>query len=67
MKVLKRGTPPGEVVFRATCSTCSSELEFTGSEAIHTADRDGGMWKVDCPVCKALVWAFKGDAVHDKA
>jgi hypothetical protein len=66
MKILERGTPPGEQVFRVSCKTCKSKLEFTAGEAKHDTDRRGGndeWWKVDCPVCKQLVYGYRNDIV----
>jgi len=65
MKILKRGKPPGEQLLRATCKFCKSELEFSKKEAVSECDRDGMMWKVDCPVCDEIVWAYPDNVVND--
>ena len=66
MKILERGTLPNEIVFRVTCSKCKSKLEFTAGEAKHGTDwRDSHdeWWKVDCPACLSLVYAYRNNIV----
>ena len=68
MKILERGTLPSNRVFRVSCNTCKSKLEFTAGEAKQDSDLRGGdtWWKVDCPVCKALVYGYKSNIVNEK-
>ena len=52
MKILKRGIPPAEMIYRVKCRQCNSELEFARAEAQLTNDqRDGDYLTVICPVC----------------
>lgn len=60
VKVIKRGTPPEEIVHNVTCGKCYSQLSFKQSEArVEGHQRDGYGWVIDCPVCKAEVWKDK--------
>lgn len=52
MKILQRGSLPGEKIYRAVCHSCMSHIEFEQREGKIVHDqRDGGYVTVDCPVC----------------
>lgn len=53
VEVLKRGTPPADVVYEVRCIQCKSQLSFKRSEAkcIHD-QRDGDYLTITCPVCQ---------------
>lgn len=53
MRVIKKGIPPGEKLYIATCLWCKSEVEFKANEGKFTDDqRDGSYITVRCPVCE---------------
>jgi hypothetical protein len=54
MKIIKRGIPPEEVVWKATCHRCKSELEAKRNELQVEWDQreQGELGRADCPVCK---------------
>lgn len=57
MKIIRRGTPPGEKIYRGTCPDCRTVVEFKESEAQVVdvpPDRpfdQTRLVQVDCPVC----------------
>ncbi|AXV15107.1 hypothetical protein CYG48_04960 [Neorhizobium sp. SOG26] len=52
MKIIKQGKHPGEKVYRGTCRTCSTEIEFERHEARYQVDqRDGDFLQIACPTC----------------
>lgn len=56
MKVIVRGTPPAEKRYLCKCSTCNSQLEYTGKDIIKISfnQHDGDTHYLgQCPVCKA--------------
>lgn len=56
MRIIKRGTPPQDREYRATCRNCGTIFEFRAIEAKHVDDqRDGGFLSIDCPECKSRV------------
>lgn len=58
MRIIKRGIPPQERLFAATCRSCHTEIEFKKSEGKVTASqRDGDFITVVCPVCGRSVHA----------
>lgn len=60
MKILKRGTPPSEVVYDVTCNNCHSEIQFERKEATFGQDqREGDSWlEIKCPVCDAKIFKY---------
>ena len=53
MRVLRRGTPPEELVHYCECTRCKSVLQFLRGEAKYQDDqRDGDYLSISCPVCK---------------
>lgn len=55
MEIVKRGIPPKERVYEATCRECRSILRFKQSEGEITYDREGTFITITCPVCNTLV------------
>lgn len=52
MKIIRRGQPPEQKTYFATCNHCKTEIEFERSEARYVSDqRDGDFLEVKCPVC----------------
>lgn len=52
MKIIERGTMPGDRDWQATCTHCRTRFEFKQSEGeFHTDQRDGDYVTVKCPVC----------------
>ncbi len=53
MKIIKRGTPPTEIIWRGTCLRCETVAECFETEVKPEHDmRDGGRFAhVTCPVC----------------
>jgi hypothetical protein len=53
MRIIKQGKMPGAEVYQAECAHCSTEIEFSRSEASFTSDpRDGDYLSIGCPTCK---------------
>lgn len=53
MKVIKQGQIPGEIIHRATCNHCKTEVEFKRKEGRISYDqRDGDSIMVVCPLCR---------------
>lgn len=56
IKIIKRGTPPEEVIYHGTCHRCGTEIEFQRKDAKFDGDqRDGWYLKVACPVCTGII------------
>lgn len=54
MKILKYGTPPQEKLYKGTCYTCKTIVEFAAREGkYHPAidQRDVDYYSVVCPLC----------------
>lgn len=52
MNIIKRGTPPEDRKYTATCRRCKTEVEFLLRETeYHSDQRDGDYLQVACPVC----------------
>lgn len=53
MKIIKRGTPPEDVVYGAACIRCGTEFEFTRAEAEVSHDQQdlSSYISIACPVC----------------
>jgi hypothetical protein len=60
IEIIKRGTPPAEVVLTATCHQCKSELKFKTADGTSCSDpRDGSVTvTVKCPVCGGNVHGY---------
>lgn len=61
MKVLKRGTPPEDNIFRGTCNHCRSEIEAERRELndIQYDQREKGeLAPAICPVCKRSMFVY---------
>jgi hypothetical protein len=55
MRVIIRGIKPSERVYRCTCNTCTSVIEYKESEAEAFSDqREGSYRKFNCPECMAV-------------
>lgn len=51
IKIIYRGTPPDQVVYKVTCGQCNSILEYKKSDAtVSTSQHDLGNF-LKCPVC----------------
>lgn len=58
IRIIKRGTPPEQLLHYATCNHCGTEYEFTHNEAVPCRGRcDGDYLKPRCPVCKRDVFS----------
>lgn len=57
MKVIKKGTPPGERIWKGQCRQCGSEVEALQKELsdINFGDyrSEGPFCWMTCPVCNA--------------
>lgn len=65
IKVIRRGTPPAERKYKATCTHCGSELEWAHKDAqrVHAGDqREGPFTQITCPVCKHAITGYQGVA-----
>lgn len=54
MKIVRRGVPPGEIVWVGTCHVCHSRMHATEAELhdITYDQREGGKFgRAHCPVC----------------
>ena len=52
MKIIHRGTIPGERVYKSTCTNCKTVCEYLLKEATIVYDqRDGNYVTIACPVC----------------
>jgi len=57
VEIIKKGTPPAEQEYTATCRNCESVLRFKRGEAKFTGDqRDGDFLTITCPVCGTYVY-----------
>lgn len=56
MQILYKGTPPGDVVYVGTCSSCQTKVKFKKLEAKECGEqRDGFYLEVQCPVCPSKI------------
>lgn len=56
MNIIHRGIKPAERRHTVRCTSCSSVMELSESEAKRVSDqRDGDYMSFDCPVCSRLV------------
>ena len=52
MRIIKRGTPPGDKVATFSCNNCKTEYEAKKSEGKEVHDqRDGDFVEFKCMVC----------------
>lgn len=60
MKVIKRGVPPTERVWRGTCSNCKSTMEEMESKLYAPThdQREGCMALEICPICGENFWMY---------
>jgi hypothetical protein len=56
IKVVRRGTPPSEIVYAHTCSKCYSALEFNAGDAPIRGDQRDMAHVLTCPVCHNDNW-----------
>lgn len=60
MKIIKHGEIPAERLWRGTCSTCSTQVEFKQSEGKYIDDqRDGDCVQVTCPACNKPIFGSR--------
>lgn len=63
MKIISRGVPPADKVYRGQCHNCNTVAEAKASElTIHPATQRDSAWAItNCPVCdKNMVFYEKG-------
>jgi hypothetical protein len=54
MRIVRQGKLPETQLFRGTCRSCDTEIEFMRIEAKQVSDqRDGDYLSHPCPICKA--------------
>ncbi len=52
IKIIKRGTLPGEKEYSKTCPSCYTEFTFLAKDAQTACNqRDGSYLKIACPLC----------------
>ena len=65
--ILKKGVPPEDYIYSATCRKCHSELEWKKEDATryHSGDQRDPVpfTQITCPVCCYMVTGYKTDAV----
>lgn len=55
MKIIKQGVLPETIAYRATCTHCKTEIEYTSPDVTPTISRDqrdAGTGTIECPLCK---------------
>lgn len=58
IKIVKRGTPPAEVVYQTTCSGvegCGSVLEYNKGDVASVGDSRDPCYILVCPVCNTHI------------
>jgi uncharacterized protein with PIN domain len=57
MRILERGTLPGEYIHIARCDVCNTKVEFQRKEGTTMADPETGLQRVEieCPVCHSTI------------
>lgn len=57
MRILKKGTVPGEIAYQGKCSTCTTEVECKRSECkVYSDQREAeSYYSYVCPVCKTSI------------
>ena len=54
VKIIKKGTPPKDVIWKGECNTCHTVAEANESELkVQHCQRDGSWGLAKCPVCEA--------------
>ena len=62
MKIIKRGIVPKETVYRATCSDCTSILEFGTSDLkVAGSQYNERIYSFVCPVCGEKKYIYEND------
>ena len=62
MKIIKRGIVPKETVYRATCSDCTSLLEFGTSDLkVAGSQYNERIYSFVCPVCGEKKYIYEND------
>lgn len=71
MQIIKRGKlPERDYVFRGTCISCGSVVQFAASEAKYTPGcqrEPEPFWQLPCPVCEIpyrVITVHKADRVE---
>ena len=59
MKVIWRGIKPGDILYKATCSVCTSTLEAKSSELVVQHERNETLRSAECPVCSTKVFNWR--------
>jgi hypothetical protein len=63
VKIITRGVPKTEYVYRSVCTSCRSLLEFKHAEMKHTScQREGDYSTLKCPVCPHTL-SFSSDTL----
>jgi endogenous inhibitor of DNA gyrase (YacG/DUF329 family) len=63
MKIIKQGKHPDDRLYRGTCSTCGTVVEFSAKEAKWEDARPVGDWVLTCPTCQRSIY---GTEVKDQ-
>ena len=50
MRIIKEGTPPGDVEIETICRNCGTEFAFKVSEATEKFDRNDSYYLIKCPL-----------------
>jgi len=60
MEILKKGTPPEDMVYTGTCPNCTTQIRFKRSEAslLSTHQLDPAELGIACPVCPAQIRVY---------
>ena len=62
MRVVRRGNVPKEIVYRATCSDCTSLLEFGTSDlTVVGSQYNEQIYSFVCPVCGKQKYIYEND------
>ena len=55
IKLITKGIPPQEKVYKTTCSSCHSTYEYTKMDLKHCNDPRDPFSYFDCEVCGVMV------------
>ena len=67
--VVRKGIPPEDYIYSATCRNCGSELEWKREDAAryHSGDQRDPVpfTQINCPVCQHMVTGYRPPAVPE--
>jgi len=56
IKIISRGTPPQEKIYKGHCRECTTTFTFNKSDTILGSERNYTYYSIICPVCNFAIY-----------